>query len=607
MSVDEERASPGQTLPTWDLTALYPSVDGPEVVDAEKQLAQSLADLAGLYDSRDVRHPDGPAEGDSVDGAVVDEVLDATNAVLEELRRLMAFAHAHVSGDSTAAPAQALLSRLRTLRADLAVLETRLDAWAGWAGPEALVTVSETAQGHAWPLQKAARRAAHQMSEAEEALAARLKVTGSAAWSQLYNDVTAGLTATVAYRDGREESLPIFAVRGLATNPDPAVREAAFKAELAAWEDHAAPIAGALNAIKGETLTVGQRRGWDDPLDEALEANAVDRPTLDALNAAVDVALDDFERYLAAKARLLGKERCAFWDLYAPVGTTRDWTWDQAVDAVEGAFAGYSPELAGLARHALADDWIDAGPRAGKVGGAFCMPIGDGESRLLMNFDGSFDAVHTLAHELGHAYHNRTLGDRTALQRITPMPLAETASIFCEAILTDQALAHATDEDERLMVLEVDLQAACKIVVDIRSRFLFETELFERRRTSTVAADDLCEIMDKAQADAYGAGLDPAARHHYMWAAKPHYYGSTFYNWPYTFGLLFGLGLYGRWRDDPAGFRRRYDDLLASTGLAPATELASRFGIDLHDQAFWASSLDVIRSRIDDFSAVPSS
>lgn len=603
MRTPDDSASADRALPTWDLTSLFPSVDGPEVSEAERLLAQSLADLAELYGRHDVRGHSEPVGRDVVDGIVVGEVLHTTNAVSEDLRRLMAFAHGHVSGDATDAAAQTLLSRLRALRADLAVLESRLDAWVGWADPDALAAASETTQAHAWPLQKAARRAAHQMSEAEEALAARLRVTGSSAWSQLYNDVTSGLAATVSHADGREESLPIFAVRGLATNPDPTVREAAFRAELAAWKENATPIAAALNAIKGESLALCQRRRWDEPLDEALEANAVDRPTLDALNAAVDAALGDFERYLATKASVLGKEKCAFWDLYAPVGVGRDWGWDEAVDAVKDAFAGYSLELADLASHALASEWVDAGPRSGKVGGAFCMPVGDGESRLLMNFDGSFDAVHTLAHELGHAYHNRTLRHRTALQRVTPMPLAETASIFCEAILTDQALAQAVDGDERLMVLEVDLQAACKIVVDIRSRFLFETEVFTHRRTSDVSVHELCEIMDTAQAAAYGDGLDAVARHPYMWAAKPHYYGSTFYNWPYTFGLLFGLGLYARWRDDPASFRQRYDEMLASTGLAPATELAARFGIDLHDQAFWASSLDVIRSRIDDFTS----
>ncbi|HEY3142673.1 MAG TPA: M3 family oligoendopeptidase [Acidimicrobiales bacterium] len=588
--------TPAEPLPRWDLTTLFPSVSGPEIHEAEQQFAAGLADLQALYDRHDVR------SGDSANGAVAafEEVLAATNAVLDTFDRLEGFAYTHVSGDSTNEAAQQLLSRLQTVEADLKVLRTRFDAWVGRLDPEQLVESSAAANDHAWPLRKAGRRATHQMSEPEEVLAAELGLTGSTAWSRLYEDVSAGITAPVQFPDGTEKALPIFAVRGLATNPDPVLREAAFRAELGAWEAHAAPIAAALNALKGESLALGRRRGWDDPLDAVLEANAVDRPTLTAMGAAVDDALGDFRRYLAAKAQLLGKKQCAFWDLFAPVGAIRAREWDDAVAAVTEAFASYSPELVGLARRALAESWVDAGPRAGKVGGGFCAEVGDGASRILMNFDGSFDSVHTLAHELGHAYHNVNLRERTPLQRATPMPLAETASIFCETILTDQSL-EATTGDERLALLEVDLQGACQVVVDIRSRFLFESRLFERRRESTVSVRELCELMETAQVDAYGDGLDPEARHPYMWAAKPHYYFATFYNWPYTFGLLFGLGLYARWREDADGFRSRYDDLLSSTGLAPAKELARRFDIDLHDQAFWKSSLDVLRSRIDDF------
>ncbi|HEX6417254.1 MAG TPA: M3 family oligoendopeptidase [Acidimicrobiales bacterium] len=589
-------------LPRWDLTPLFASVDGPEVAAAESTLRGAVDDLNALYDRHGVR---GSAPGPAVDEEVVaafEAVLTATNAVLERYARLEAFAYGHVSTDSGDEAAQALLSRLVALEARITVLRTRFDAWVGTLDLDALVAASEAAAEHAWPLRKAARRAVHQMSEREESLAAELGVTGSTAWGRLYEDVTAGVSAAVEHPDGRRETLPIFAVRGLATHRDPALRRAAFRAETAAWEAHAVPIAAALNAIKGETLALARRRGWDDPLDPVLEASAVERPAFDAMQRAVDAALPDFRRYLAAKARLLGKERLAFWDLFAPVGDAPAQSWGEATGAVERAFAGYGDDLAGLARTALTESWVDAGPRAGKVGGGFCMHVGEGASRILMNFDGSIDSVHTLAHELGHAYHNRALRRRTPLQRSTPMALAETASIFCETILTDRTV-EAAEGGERLALLEADLQGTCQVVVDIRSRFLFETRLFARRRTSVVPPAGLTELMREAQAEAYGEGLDPAELHPLMWAAKPHYYGSTFYNWPYTFGLLFGLGLYARWLDDPAGFRAAYVDMLAATGTETAAQLAVRFGIDLADEAFWAASLDIVRRRIDDFCA----
>lgn len=250
----------------------------------------------------------------------------------------------------------------------------------------------------------------------------------------------------------------------------------------------------------------------------------------------------------------------------------------------------------------MAESWIDVAPRDGKAGGAFCLPVRGDESRVLLNFGGTFDSVSTLAHELGHAYHNTQLADRTPLQRATPMALAETASIFCETILIQASLARAADDPaRRLVILETDLQNACQVVVDIHSRFLFETAVFDKRAGRPLSVAELREHMTSAQQEAYGSGLRPDALHHDMWAVKPHYYSTAFYNWPYTFGLLFGLGLYARFEDDPDRFRSGYDDLLSATGLGTAAALAARFGIDVGDEAFWTASLDVLRRRIDDF------
>jgi oligoendopeptidase F len=275
--------------------------------------------------------------------------------------------------------------------------------------------------------------------------------------------------------------------------------------------------------------------------------------------------------------------------------------WYEATETVTGSFATYSPALAGLARRALDGRWVDAGAREGKRGGAFCMGTVDGESRVLLNFGYTFDSVSTLAHELGHAYHNTTLAQRTALQRATPMALAETASIFCETLLTQSVLAGSADAGRRLAILDYDLQGSCQVVVDIYSRFLFESEVFDRRRHRTMAPRELCQVMLDAQERSFGDGVDEGHRHPYMWAVKPHYYMTHFYNWPYTFGLLFGLGLYAGYQQDPERFRAGYEDLLSSTGLADASGLAARFGIDVGRQEFWASSLAVLRGRIDEF------
>jgi pepF/M3 family oligoendopeptidase len=583
-------------LPRWDVSSIFPSLTSREFAIAHEGLEAGVDRLVSLYDRHDVRGGERVLDDAAI--AAVEEVITDSNDLLEQVRTLEAYVHAFVSTDAGDDQAQALRSALDQRTSALRSLTARFGEWVHALGVDDLIERSGVAAEHAFPLRRAAQRVEHQMGEAEEALAAKLRLTGTRAWARLYDDVAAGITATVHRPDGTSEVLPMSAVRGLAADPDPGVREAAYKAELEAWATNAVPLAAAMNSLKGETITLNDARGWDDALAPALFANNVDRATLDAMVAAVEASLPDFRRYLQIKARLLGKERCAFWDLFAPVPADADQRpWSQAVEEVTAAFGGYSPQLAGLAKRAAGEGWIDAEPRAGKAGGAFCMPVREDESRVLLNYTGSFQSVQTLAHELGHAYHNVALSGRTPMQRQLPMALAETASIFCETIMVAEGLATAGDA-ERLVILEGDIQGSCQVVVDIYSRFLFEQSVFDRRRSSTLSVRELCDLMTSAQVAAYGDGLDEAQLHPYMWAAKPHYYGTSFYNWPYTFGLLFGIGLYARYQDAPDRFRAGYDDLLSSTGLGEAAELAARFDIDIRDEAFWTSSLDVIRARI---------
>jgi oligoendopeptidase F len=383
------------------------------------------------------------------------------------------------------------------------------------------------------------------------------------------------------------------------------VRKAAYEAELAGWKTVAVPLAAALNGIKGEVNTLNARRGWPDALAPVLFQNNVDRQTLEAMQLACRESFPDFRRYLRTKARLLGQERLPWWDLFAPVGEAgRVWSFDAAAAFVVEQFGTYSPELAGIARRAVEERWIDAEPRDGKRDGAFCMGLRRDESRVFLNFEPSFNSVQTLAHELGHAYHNAQLAQRTPMQRQTPMPLAETASIFCQTIVTNAALATAQGA-EKLAILEGNLQDACQVVVDIHSRFLFESAVFARRARRELSVEELNGLMLEAQDETYGDGLEAEARHPAMWAVKPHYYSRrSFYNWPYTFGLLFGLGLYARYREDADAFRAGYDDLLSSTGLEEAAGLGQRFGIDVSAADFWRSSLDVVRERVAEFESL---
>jgi pepF/M3 family oligoendopeptidase len=590
-----------ETLPRWDVTDVFPSLQSRELRAARERLGAGVDRLVALYDDRGVGEVD-PHSPTPDEVAALDEVLRATNDVERDHTTLRAYVGSFVATDSRDDDAQGLFSILEQHAAVLRQLSARLSAWVAALGPDALAAASPVAADHAFPLARAAARAEHQMPGPLEGLYAELALTGSTAWGRLHDDVTSQLTAVVQRADGTTETLPITAVRGLAMHTDPAVRRAGFDAELAAWPTVATACAAALNAIKGEANTVNDRRGWANPLDASLFANAVDRATFDAMRSAVDAALPDFRRWLWAKSRLHGHDGgLPWWDLFAPLPVVPgEVSWADGCARVASSFGRYSPTLRGLAERAWDERWVDASPRDGKRGGAFCMPFTDDRSLVLLNWTGSFDSVQTLAHELGHAYHNTQLAHRTPLQRRLPMALAETASIFCETLVVAAGLADATGA-ERLALLDTDLQGATQVVVDIHSRLLFEAEVFRRRRERTLSPTELCELMTDAQRDAYGDGLDGATLHPYMWAVKPHYYSSHFYNWPYTYGLLFGLGLFAEYQRDPDRFRHSYDDLLSAVGLADAAALGTRFGLDVRDEAFWAASLDVLRGRMADY------
>jgi len=591
-------------LPRWDLTEVFPDTGSPELAAARESFDADLHRLGEMFDAHGIRSVE-PRQPTVADSEALDEVVAATNLVLEQVRVLSSYLFGVVAADARNDEAAGALSAHQTRLASLSTLLTRFDAWVAALGADALIAASTVAGDHGHTLRRAALAADHQMSEAEEALAAELSLTGSSAWARLHGDITSRLTADVLGPDGTVETMPMASVRGLATDPDPHRRKAAYEAEIAAWEGVTIPLAAALNGAKGELNALNRRRGWSDALEPALFTNGVDRATLDAMTTAVVQTLPSFRRYLQTKATWLGHGGgLPWWDLLAPIeaGEPTQVGWEEAVDRVQDAFGTYSPTLRRLAERAVDESWIDAGPRDGKRGGAFCMSIGGDASRILMNFDGSVDSTQTLAHELGHAYHNSQMVDRTPLQKRTPAALAETASIFCETVMVAAGLENAS-ETERLTLLDMDLTGATQVVVDIHSRFLFERELTERRSARTLSVDELCETMLSAQQAAYGDGLDPTTRHRYMWAVKGHYF-TPFYNWPYTFGLLFGLGLYARFVEDPERFRAGYDDLLSSTGLATAAELGSRFGIDISDGAFWQSSLDVLTARIDEFTTL---
>lgn len=587
--------------PRWDMTVVFPSLESPEFQAEFDGVLQSIGSLADRFEEFGI----GPRSQTDVDAQTVSQfetVMKEYGALLDRLQTLSSYINAFIATDSRDTVAQARMSRLRQRLVLLSQLQTRFLAWLGSLNLSRLEELSPVAADHAFMLSRAQVSALHLMSQAEEDLAAELSPTGGTAWGKLHDNVTSQLMVPVDLR-GERTVLPFSVVRNLAMDPDRDVRRIAFAAEVAALETVSVPLAAALNSIKGETNAIERRRRWESALDLALFYNNIDRQTLDAMMGAARESFPDFRRYLRAKARALGLPVLAWYDLFAPLGgETRRWDFDSARDFLLEQFGSYSDRLRGFAERAFRERWIDAEPREGKRGGAFCMPLRADESRIMSNFVPTYEGMSTLAHELGHAYHNFNLAGRSPFQRSNPMTLAETASIFCETIVQQAALDHAGPQ-ERISILESALQGATQVVVDITSRFEFERAVFERRRERELSISELNDIMLDSQRHTYGDGLDADALHPYMWAVKGHYYSSArpYYNFPYMFGLLFGLGLYAQYEQDPERFRSGYDQLLASTTMDDAATLAARVGMDIRSPDFWRASLGVVAGNVDEF------
>jgi pepF/M3 family oligoendopeptidase len=588
------------------MSNVYPSLESKEFAAAIKDYKSQVASLGRFFDSRLSKA--GPKTPVAKLAALTGEAIERANHIQTLSGTIVPFIYAFVTTDSRDKVAKRALSEFEQASLPMDKLMVRLRSWLGKLGPKLtqVVKKNKTAQAHAFMLKEAAQLSRFQMSDEQEGLASEMSLSGGNAWEKLQGTVTSQLTVDFEL-DGKMQKLPMPALINLRSHPDENTRRRGYEAENAAWESVKETLAACLNGVKGESNTLNKRRGRKDAVHSALDAARIDRKTLEAVLESMQGSFPMFRRYFRAKAQKLGKEKLAWWDIFAPLGKTdKVYSFDEARDFVLENFGRFSPDLRAFAKRAFDNGWIDAEQREGKRGGAFCMGVAAvKESRVLCNFDGSFDQVSTIAHELGHGFHNECAyaADKTELQQLTPMTLAETASTMCETIVTEAVLAATKDPQEELAVLEAQIQGAGQVVVDIYSRYLFEKEVFERRDAAELSADDFGEIMERAQKATYGDGLDERYPQKFMWTWKPHYYspGLSFYNFPYAFGLLFATGLYAIYKQRGAAFVDDYRKLLAATGEAGAASLAKRFGIDIRTRKFWDDSLAIIGKRIDRF------
>ena len=574
----------------WNLDPIYQGFSDPQYDADLAALKEKVSEAAAFAASLETIDP---LEG-LKKGIALEETIQALAMKLGE------YAMLRQSANTRDAEAGSRYGQVMGVLSGFAAPQAAFEGWAAkLPNLMELVKGDETLKDYEFLFATMLSSSRHLLPGLGEEIMAKLSLSGGEAWSDMQSYLTS--TVPVSYRG---TTTNLSAIRNLAYDPDAQVRKDAYEAEIACYDRIKDAVAFALNSIKLETISDCQIRGYESPLMRTLKKSHMEKATLDAMFGAIDEYLPKFWQYLKAKGKALGHENGLPWyDLFAPMGnSSTKFTAEDARNYLVEQFSGFDAELADMVARAFDEAWIDFYPRDGKRGGAFCAGVECiGQSRILTNFDGMFTDVVTLAHELGHAFHNQCIREHRPLNHDYSMPVAETASTFNECVVMASAINKAADKDEKLALIESQLQDATQIICDIYSRFRFERMVFENRESQFMHADTLCSFMTEAQKQSYGDGLDHNVMHPFMWVCKSHYYGPTFYNFPYAFGGLFARGLYAQYEKEGAAFVPKYKKLLYTTPIATAEDTAKVAGIDLTDKEFWRGALQTIADQIDLF------
>lgn len=585
---------------SWSLKELYAGFDGDDFTEDFK-LLNKKADEAVAWSKSNLKEYNNPL-------TVINYYINYINDYKNISGKLSAFASLSFAADAKNYKAQKYIGLIEKISAKITEVNVQFSKWLSKVpNIDELIVSSEIAKEHKFHINEILKNNKYLLSPDEEVIISKMALTSSSAWARFKNQITSNLKVNIEI-DGKEETLGITKVKNMAFSSNKELRKKAFLAENKSNEYIAEGVAAALNGIKGEVLTICDLKGYESPLQKTLEDSRMDNETLTTMLSVIEENLGIFKKYFLKKANLLGYEwKLPYYDIMAPVGNKGMlFTYEEAQNFIKKHFNSFSEEMGNLASIAFKSRWIDAEVRDGKRGGAFCHNLHSiGQSRILCSFSGSFKNVCTLAHELGHAYHGMILKNESPINSSYPMPLAETASLFSESIVRRAAIKMA-DKEERIAILGTELVNCSSVIVDIYARFLFEQELFNKRKDGELSLNEIKELMIWAEKEAYGDAICEDTFDPYAWIHKPHYYYAdrNFYNFPYAFGLLFSKGLYNLYLKEGQAFIDKYNKVLKLSGQASIYDVGKYVGIDLHHKKFFQDSMNSIKNNIDKFCSI---
>lgn len=597
---------------TWDLDSLFEGgIDSTELSARLILLDDQIKDYARLVGKWDT-------ERDTPDFLFLDSILALQELVSNGFGQTISFVNAIQSADVNNKKAGAMLASLYSKSTDFenanVIFTKKLTSMSDTSWNLLKEAQTTQRQGVMFVLNETREQGKRLLSENEENIINQLSTDGFNAWSTHYDTLVSQISIPFTEKDGTEVRLSAGqAFNKMTGDADSNVRAELFEKWEQAWSEKAPLFADTLNHLDGFRLTANKLHGITNHLQIPLEYNRMKEETLNAMWGAISDNKQPFVDFLERKAKLFGKEKMEWQDQDAPIilGDFKEkrYTFDEAADFIVENFRNFSPKMADFAQMAFDKSWIEAEDRPGKRPGGYCTSLPENkESRIFMTYGESINEVSTLAHELGHAYHSHVMWDLPAMSQDYAMNVAETASTFAELIVADATLKQATTNEEKINLIDVKMQNAIAMFMNIHTRFIFENNLHEARKENVLTDEEITELMLAAQKESYCDSL--GSYHPHFWASKLHFFidDVPFYNFPYTFGYLFSLGIYAHAQKQGASFEDEYIALLQDTASMTTEELAKKhLGIDLTKPDFWQDGINIIKKDVEEFLTITES
>ena len=587
----------------WDMESVFPGgSDSQAFQDRLSEVKKSITDFSQELGNWELGEH-------SNDFSPLKNLLQHYEKISNALGEMGTFANGLVSADVKDQKALQILNAVANLRKDFSSQNIILNKKISALTEEQFNKLLEDDffKPMQFPLEEIRKKEQDLLSTEEETIINNLSLDGLNGWGNMYNQLVASIQVPVTedgettyYSAGQFENK-------MNSEEDPNKREALLKIWEDTWEKKADLFSTTLNHLSGFRLSNYELHNYDDYMKVPLDYNRMDKETLNTMWDTITKNKTPIKKYFERKAKLIGVDQLGWLDVTTGVDvgdyTSKQYTYNEAAKFIIDNFESFSPKMSEMARRAFEEQWIEAEDRSGKRPGGYCSNLPESkQSRIFMTFAGSTSNVSTLAHELGHAFHGYVMRDLPLFNQRYAMNVAETASTFAELVVSNATIENASSEAEKINLLDEKISRSATFMMNIHARYIFERNFYDERQKGTVDSSRLKELMEDAQKEAFQEAL--SSYHPMFWATKLHFHitGVPFYNFPYTFGYFFSLGIYNRFLEDETVNEDNYIALLRDTASMTTEDLAQKhLNVDLRKPDFWQDALDTVHKDIEEF------